>query len=568
MRIWKLFILPVVAIFGMVGCDSESSSSPIFKGNVNGIIVIPKLKKDDNNSVSFSCSGLPIPGGYEPLGDANVSFIDNNGTVIADKSVASDSCGRFYVNMDTKDFAMVRVSKAGYHTMLSDINGFESPDKSWGIISTADSNNSFAVRINAEGNSLSYNPQSDLLKYTVVDTRTGRAVLGVPQSQVTLYKDADEVNITKYHFNDLDADLILTLDASGSMESEYIDSNGTSIGTGFDLTYHAAKSFIDELSGNSEVGFTIFDNSVNFLNGSFVSGLGLKDKNGNSVSFPYTADGFERDKKKSKFMVDIYHPHSQVYEANSSLVAEYPYETNGTYAWGGATAYMDAAYTSSKTLGSRNSERKITVLMTDGMDNSSSHTLNEVISNAIKSSVTFYTISMGDYRDDNLFKLAASTGGVYIQANGDNIGEKFRDVLSEIQYFYEIGTNFEENTTAYYRVDVLLDGETVSGLIDLNTTSPAPIPPDEGSEGARLYTKCMPCHGAKAEKSAYGVTEIINTWSSVMIKDALMAYKDGSRDVYGSGNLMSEQIKTYSEGQIDAVSNYISTLDDNSTDQE
>ncbi len=53
-----------------------------------------------------------------------------------------------------------------------------------------------------------------------------------------------------------------------------------------------------------------------------------------------------------------------------------------------------------------------------------------------------------------------------------------------------------------------------------------------------------------------------------MIKDALMAYKDGSRDVYGSGNLMSEQIKTYSEGQIDAVSNYISTLDDNSTDQE
>jgi len=169
---------------------------------------------------------------------------------------------------------------------------------------------------------------------------------------------------------------------------------------------------------------------------------------------------------------------------------------------------------------------------------------------------------MGPYTDSSLESLAKATGGVYIKADGSDISKKFRDVLSEIQYFYEVGTVIEDNTTAYYRVDVSLDGETVSGIIDFNSTNPDVPTPPAGGKGAQLYTKCMPCHGVNAEKSAYGVTEIINTWDSVSLKDTLMEYKAGTLDEYGYGELMHSQTVTYTDEEINLVADYIPTLGD------
>lgn len=546
-------VYSAAALIVLTGCDTtDTVDKAPTKGNVNGLVVVP-VTADDNGTLPAGCSTLPIPGGYLPLADANVTYIDTNGTAVL--SQMTDDCGRFYGNIDTAGLTTVHVGKEGYHTMVSDMTSFDNGGIGWGIVSTADVNNSFAVRINTEGQSMSYVPKNGTFKYSVVDTKTGRAVLGIPESQVSLYKNKDEVEITDYLFNDLDADIVLTLDASGSMTADLTDANGTAIGTGFDVTYAASKAFIDELSGNAQLGINIFDQQITFINNAFIGDLKL------SGSFKYAADGFERDKKSSKFVIDIYHPNSHVYEANSTLVPEYPYTTSEPYTWGGATAYIDAASTAVEKLSNRAAEQKIAVLMTDGGDNSSVKTITDVIEEARKADVTFYTISMGSFTDQNLESLAAATGGVYIKADGSDISDKFADVLSEIQYFYEVGTVIEANTTAYYRVDVVLDGETVSGIIDYNSTiPPQPQPPVDDSEGAQLYAKCMPCHGAYGEQSAYGVTAAINTMDSATLKSLLSEYKAGTRDMYGYGDMMHMQVDTYSEDQIDTLSQYIPTL--------
>ncbi len=545
----------------LAGCDSGDLDGNVpAKGNVNGLVVVPK-NSDDNTTGNARCAKLPIPGGYTPLAEANITYIDGNGTMVA--SQLTDECGRFYSDVDTDGLTTVRISKRGYHTMVSDITSFDNGGNGWGIVSTADSNNTFAVRVNTAGQSMSYLPKRGNFKYSVIDTKTRHAVLGIPRSQVKLYKDRSEANITDYLFNDLDADMVLTLDASGSMESEWYDNNGTSIGTGFDVTYAASKSFIDELSGNTQLAVNIFDDKISYIDKRFIDSLHLDG------SFPYASDGFERNKKNSKFIIDIYHPNSHVYDANSSLVPEYPYMTKEKYKWGGATAYIDAASTAVEKLNARKAERKIAVLFTDGGDNSSAKTISQVIAEALKAHVTFYTISMGTFTDMNLQSLAQATGGIYVKADGSDVGQKFADVLGEIQYFYEVGTKVEANTTAYYRVDVTLDGETVSGLIELNTTRP-PVPPIiADTEGARLYAKCMPCHGMHGEIPAYGVTAAINTFDAQTLTSVLAEYKAGSRDMFGYGSVMKAQIDTYSDEEIEVLSRYIPKLkapDANDTD--
>ena len=561
MKIGALIVSAAAAgVLVLTGCGAgESVENLPAKGNVAGVVVAPRAK-DDNRSAGQACANLPIPSGYYPLKDVNVSYLDENGTIVT--SVTTDGCGRFYGRYETEGLKVVRIEKKGFHTMYSDFSAFDNSGNGWGIVSTADINNSFAIRVNDAEESLTYQPNNGRFKYSVIDTRTGRAVLGIASSQVRFYKNLDEANITYYGFNDLDADMVLTLDASGSMYSEWTDANGTSIGTGFDIAYHAAKSFIDALSGNAVLGVNIFDDKIDFIDRAFINSLNF---NGN---FLYPEDGFERNKKNSKFIIDIYHPKSHVYDANNStLIPEYPYTTTVPYKWGGATAYIDAASTAVEKLKKRSAQRKVAVLFTDGGDNSSSKTISDVINEALQAKVTFYTISMGSFTDAKLQQLAQSTGGIYVKADGSDVGKKFSDVLSEIQYFYEISTPIDDNVSAYYRVDVELDGQLVSGIVEYNATSPDhPTPPTEGEkEGAILYAKCMPCHGIKGEKSAYGVTIAINTYDTQTLRDILEAYRNGENDQYGYGALMHDQLRNHTDAQLDSLAEYIPTLETNAT---
>ena len=80
------------------------------------------------------------------------------------------------------------------------------------------------------------------------------------------------------------------------------------------------------------------------------------------------------------------------------------------------------------------------------------------------------------------------------------------------------------------------------------------------ADGAALYKKCAACHGAQGEKKALGKSEVIDTWTAAQIEEALNGYKAGTRNIHGMGALMKGQVASYSEADIKAVSEYITTL--------
>ena len=79
------------------------------------------------------------------------------------------------------------------------------------------------------------------------------------------------------------------------------------------------------------------------------------------------------------------------------------------------------------------------------------------------------------------------------------------------------------------------------------------------SDGAALYTKCIACHGVKAEKKALNRSHVIQGWKADKIVLALKGYKAGT---YGGAmkGLMKGQIATYDDTKIKAVAEYISGL--------
>jgi len=74
-----------------------------------------------------------------------------------------------------------------------------------------------------------------------------------------------------------------------------------------------------------------------------------------------------------------------------------------------------------------------------------------------------------------------------------------------------------------------------------------------------LFTKCVACHGANAEKKALGASQVIAGWDAAKVEAALKGYKDGS---YGGAmkGVMKGQIAPYSDADIAAVAGYVSTL--------
>lgn len=80
------------------------------------------------------------------------------------------------------------------------------------------------------------------------------------------------------------------------------------------------------------------------------------------------------------------------------------------------------------------------------------------------------------------------------------------------------------------------------------------------ADGATLYKKCVACHGVKAEKPALGKSEVIAGWDKAKLVEELKAYKAGTLNKNGMGAMMKGQMASFSDADIEAVSEYISTL--------
>lgn len=82
-----------------------------------------------------------------------------------------------------------------------------------------------------------------------------------------------------------------------------------------------------------------------------------------------------------------------------------------------------------------------------------------------------------------------------------------------------------------------------------------------GADGFHLYKQhCAACHGQQGERKAWNVTSPIAGWSIDTVKNAMIAYKDKSRNLYGYGDFMHPQATNYSPGQIHLIAEYIASL--------
>ena len=82
------------------------------------------------------------------------------------------------------------------------------------------------------------------------------------------------------------------------------------------------------------------------------------------------------------------------------------------------------------------------------------------------------------------------------------------------------------------------------------------------TKGKELYinSKCFNCHGNNGEKKPFGKVNAIAGMSKVKIKEALIGYKLGKRNNYGFGGLMKGQVSSYSDEEIEAIANFVSSL--------
>lgn len=80
-------------------------------------------------------------------------------------------------------------------------------------------------------------------------------------------------------------------------------------------------------------------------------------------------------------------------------------------------------------------------------------------------------------------------------------------------------------------------------------------------DGASIYAqKCQNCHGDDGKKAALNKAVPIAGWDKAKTIEALNGYKDGSRNTTGLGKIMTPKVKTLTDEEISAVSEYIATL--------
>ena len=79
-------------------------------------------------------------------------------------------------------------------------------------------------------------------------------------------------------------------------------------------------------------------------------------------------------------------------------------------------------------------------------------------------------------------------------------------------------------------------------------------------EGKNIYAKCSACHGVDGKTKALGKSAILAGQSKDDLISKINAYKAGTRNVAGMGNLMQGQVAGLDDAAVEAVATYISSL--------
>ena len=102
----------------------------------------------------------------------------------------------------------------------------------------------------------------------------------------------------------------------------------------------------------------------------------------------------------------------------------------------------------------------------------------------------------------------------------------------------------------------------ISGLIPEKTASAVTNASQKSEVGAQqLYSKCVPCHGANADGTeAYPP---LNTLGKARLTELIKAYQKGAMGNGNNQSIMHVQVEGMSTQDVDALTDYVSTLKPN-----
>jgi len=215
-----------------------------------------------------------------------------------------------------------------------------------------------------------------------VTDRDGNPINNLTAADFRVLEDGvvqGQINVTAVGDSSIGASVALTLDFSGSMNPPAVAA-----------MKEAANNFINQLQQNDSAEIIKFAATVEVTQ-AFTSDLALM--NTSIYNKPYTGDIF-------------------------------------------ATAFYDATYKAIDDTKTKPGRLAI-IAMTDGADNASTKSLQDVIDHAVASGVPIFTVGLGLVNDAVLQKLAVDTGGVYYPApTPDDLAAIYSSIAMVLQNQY------------------------------------------------------------------------------------------------------------------------------------
>lgn len=227
------------------------------------------------------------------------------------------------------------------------------------------------------------------------------------QSDLKLFENGEPITDFTYQLRNPvknPVSVVLVIDTSGSMEGKSIE-----------LVKQAAKNFIARSQPGDRIALMTFDTEVK------------------------TVVGFTDDREK-------------ILKAIDSLKAS------------GDTALYDAVSSAVSLAQREKTNNRFVVLFTDGKDNSSRTSADEVLAAVKKASVVLYAVGSGESEDRTLTTLSQASGGNYFKiASVDSLAAVFEKLSRTIYQTAEIVfvSRAEPGESSELRVEIPYSGQTI-----------------------------------------------------------------------------------------------------------
>ncbi len=418
---------------------------------------VARLRNESIQTRMTDCAD--VPDGYAPLANVDIDVLDVDGNVLLAAAATTDECGGVTTTFPAGS-DKIRASSAGNRDLVAGITAVVA---NGGLASTIPATADYRVGFLTV-------QQDNTLGFSITDTVTNRAVVGLPAESFSVSLDSVDTSFSSIStaLASESASIALVTDASGSMGTFAFRDDVTDTDfTRLNLAANAAHQFLDQKAASDEVAMVIFDSDTDLINQEFIDDfLTLEDANGVEVPYTLSASGFTQDSSALRLIVDTYNEDTKLY-GDSQPFDNHP-ETpavtvTSRYRWGGSTALYDATVLGSEQVNARSNPRKFLIAMTDGRDNRSSNDIDDVIANANANGTPVYTIGFEFTEEADLQRIADETGATYFQANSLQVSDAYSTIQSNILFQY-IGVLTEPVGTAMtITLNLDLEGD---GVVD------------------------------------------------------------------------------------------------------